>query len=117
MNTQPAAEPPPSSSSEKAFSNESSHFPNTEVPHDIFGHGTADLVLDIAGTTITRELPVQFRYEGAGLVGEKDAPLLLDPQCAFDLLDAQAIRESGGNAHSSTIADMTIAVSPTVRVM
>ncbi len=42
------AEPPPSSASEMAFSKESSHFPNTEVPHDIFGHGTADLVLDIA---------------------------------------------------------------------
>ena len=35
--------------------------------------------LDIAGTTITRELPVQFRYEGAGLVGEKRMELNVVP--------------------------------------
>lgn len=44
-----ADEPPPSSSPEFAFSKESSHFPSTDVPHDIFGHGTADLVFDLAG--------------------------------------------------------------------
>ena len=42
----------------------------------------ARLELDIAGTRIVRELPVQYRYEGAGLVGEKRMELNVVPAFA-----------------------------------
>jgi LmbE family N-acetylglucosaminyl deacetylase len=42
----------------------------------------ARLELDIAGTRIVRELPVQYRYDGAGLVGEKRMELNVVPAFA-----------------------------------
>jgi LmbE family N-acetylglucosaminyl deacetylase len=39
----------------------------------------ARVELDIAGTTVVRELPVQFRYEGSALVGEKRMELKVVP--------------------------------------
>jgi hypothetical protein len=41
--------------------------------------------LDIAGTPISYELPVQFRYEGAGLVGEKRMELKVVPAFAVSV--------------------------------
>jgi hypothetical protein len=41
--------------------------------------------LDIAGTRVTRELPVQFRYEGAGLAGEKRTELKVVPAFAVSV--------------------------------
>ncbi len=46
------------------------------------------VALDVAGAAITRELPVQFRYEGAGLVGEKRMELKVVP--AFNVRVAPA---------------------------
>ena len=45
----------------------------------------ARLELDIAGTRIARELPVQYRYEGAGLVGEKRMELNVVPAFAVSV--------------------------------
>ena len=41
--------------------------------------------MDIGGTRVTRELPVQFRYEGAGLVGEKRMELNVVPAFAVSV--------------------------------
>ena len=49
----------------------------------------ARVLLDVAGTTITRELPVQYRYEGAGLVGEKRMELNVVP--AFNVRVSPAV--------------------------
>ncbi len=39
----------------------------------------ARVALDVAGVSITRDLPIQFRYEGTGLVGEKRMELKVVP--------------------------------------
>ena len=38
--------------------------------------------MGIGGIAVTREVPVQFRYEGAGLVGEKRMELNVVPAFA-----------------------------------
>ena len=45
----------------------------------------ARVELTLAGARITRELPVQFRYEGAGLVGEKRMELNVVPAFAVSV--------------------------------
>ena len=45
----------------------------------------ARVEMDLAGTRITRELPVQYRYEGAGLVGEKRMELNVVPAFAVSV--------------------------------
>ncbi|HET7218932.1 MAG TPA: NEW3 domain-containing protein, partial [Vicinamibacterales bacterium] len=45
----------------------------------------ARLDLEIAGVRVQRDLPVQFRYEGAGLVGEKRMELTVVPAFAVSV--------------------------------
>ena len=45
----------------------------------------ARVELDIGGTRVIRELPVQYRYEGAGLVGEKRMELNVVPAFAVSV--------------------------------
>ncbi|MEO5895128.1 MAG: PIG-L family deacetylase [Vicinamibacterales bacterium] len=57
----------------------------TFEPNSPFGYPfvptpfVATVELDVAGTPVTRQLPVQFRYEGASLVGEKRMELKVVP--------------------------------------
>ena len=48
----------------------------------------ARIELDVNGVRVTRELPVQFRYEGAGLVGEKRMELNVVPAFAVGVSPA-----------------------------
>ena len=41
--------------------------------------------MGIGGIAVTREVPVQFRYEGAGLVGEKRMELNVVPAFAVEV--------------------------------
>jgi hypothetical protein len=45
----------------------------------------ARVELDLAGTRLVRELPVQYRYEGSGLVGEKQMELNVVPAFAVNV--------------------------------
>ena len=45
----------------------------------------ARVEMDLAGTRIVRELPLQYRYEGAGLVGEKRMELNVVPAFAVSV--------------------------------
>ncbi len=45
----------------------------------------ARIEMDLAGTRIVRELPVQYRYEGPGLVGEKRMELNVVPAFAVSV--------------------------------
>jgi LmbE family N-acetylglucosaminyl deacetylase len=49
----------------------------------------ATIELEVAGTPVTHEIPVRFRYEGAGLVGEKRMELKVVP--AFNVRVSPAI--------------------------
>jgi LmbE family N-acetylglucosaminyl deacetylase len=51
----------------------------------------ARVELDVAGTSIVRELPVQFRYDGAGLVGEKRMDLKVVPSFNVRVAPANVI--------------------------
>ena len=46
---------------------------------------TARIELDINGTRVARTIPVQYRYEGAGLVGEKRMELQVVPALAVSM--------------------------------
>ena len=46
---------------------------------------TARVDLEVAGVRISRQLPIQFRYEGAGLVGEKRMELKVVPAFAVSV--------------------------------
>ena len=54
---------------------------------------------DVAGTRIVRELPVQYRYEGAGLVGEKRMELNVVPSFAVSVSpQIVVVPEAGASA-------------------
>ncbi len=67
--------------------------------------------LTIAGARITRELPVQFRYEGAGLVGEKRMELNVVPSFSVSVSPQIVVvpRRAGG-AVSSTGRELRVTV-------
>jgi LmbE family N-acetylglucosaminyl deacetylase len=52
---------------------------------------TARVDLEVGGARITRQLPIQFRYEGAGLVGEKRMELKVVPAFALSVSPRVAV--------------------------
>jgi LmbE family N-acetylglucosaminyl deacetylase len=62
------------------------------------------LDLEIAGARVRRELPVQFRYEGAGLAGEKRMELKVVPSLAVSASPSIAVfplKPSGGERRNT----------------
>lgn len=74
------------------------------------------LELEIAGAKIVRELPIQFRYEGAGLVGEKRMELNVVPALAVRASPEIAVLPLKGPSSSSTNGSPAPAGSREVRV-
>jgi LmbE family N-acetylglucosaminyl deacetylase len=72
----------------------------------------ARLELEIAGTRIVRELPVQYRYEGAGLVGEKRIELNVVPAFAVSVSPQIVVvpkdRAAGAGAASARELRVTV---------
>jgi LmbE family N-acetylglucosaminyl deacetylase len=59
----------------------------------------AHIDLDVAGTRVTHELPIQYRYEGAGLVGEKRMELNVVPSLAVSVSPSiVVVPKRGGSA-------------------
>jgi hypothetical protein len=69
--------------------------------------------MGISGIAVTREVPVQFRYEGAGLVGEKRMELDVVPAFAVDLspkIVVVPLRAGSGAAAQTRARELRVTV-------
>ena len=63
----------------------------------------ARIALTLSGTDVTVELPVQYRYEGASLEGEKRMELTVVPRLALRVSPDVAIAPAGRGTNPATI--------------
>ena len=69
--------------------------------------------MGIGGIAVTREVPVQFRYEGAGLVGEKRMELDVVPSFAVEVspkIVVVPVAATGGNANAASTREVRVTV-------
>src|SRR5262245_43876682 len=69
--------------------------------------------MGIGGIAVTREVPVRFRYEGAGLVGEKRMELEVVPAFAVEVspkIVVTPLRSTGGNANAARAREVRVTV-------
>jgi len=69
--------------------------------------------MGIGGIAVTREVPVQFRYEGAGLVGEKRMELDVVPSFAVTVspkIVVLPLAATGGSANAASTREVRVTV-------
>jgi len=69
------------------------------------------LEMGIGGIAVTREVPIRFRYEGAGLVGEKRMELDVVPAFAVDVspkIVVVPLRSTGGNGNGARTREVRV---------
>jgi GlcNAc-PI de-N-acetylase/NPCBM-associated, NEW3 domain of alpha-galactosidase len=73
----------------------------------------ARVEMGIGGIAVTREVPVQFRYEGAGLIGEKRMELDVVPSFAVEVspkIVVVPLRAAGGSANAASTREVRVTV-------
>src|SRR2546421_398491 len=63
----------------------------------------AHIALTLSGADVTVDLPVQYRYEGASLEGEKRMELTVVPRLALRVSPDVAIAPAGRGTNPATI--------------